>query len=69
MVLQSQVFFTIVLGGLILKESLKISQVIGIIVAVVGLTVLAKGGDSGSLTDIPLMALMMTLAGLFLGLR
>lgn len=64
-VLQSQVFFTIVLGGLILKESLKISQVIGIIVAVVGLTVLAKGGDSGSLTDIPLMALMMTLAGGF----
>lgn len=64
-VLQSQVFFTIVLGGLILKESLKISQVIGIIVAVAGLTVLAKGGDSGSLTDIPLMALMMTLAGGF----
>ena len=37
---------------------------IGIIVAVAGLTVLAKGGDSGSLTDIPLMALMMTRRGL-----
>ena len=42
---------------------------IGIIVAVAGLTVLAKGGDSGSLTDIPLMALMMTLAGASPGLR
>lgn len=64
-VLQSQVFFTIMLGAILLKESLQLSHVIGITFAVIGLTVLAKGADAGNLSDIPIIALFMTLAGGF----
>lgn len=64
-VLQSQVFFSVLLGALILGEKIKRSQIIGILMAAVGMLVLAKGGMTGSLTDIPLIALLFTLAAGF----
>ncbi|MDN6018598.1 MAG: EamA family transporter [Enterobacterales bacterium] len=64
-VLQSQVFFSVLLGALILGEKNKRSQVVGILMAAVGMLVLAKGGMTGSLTDIPLIALLFTLAAGF----
>ncbi|WP_302796271.1 EamA family transporter [Hafnia paralvei] len=64
-VLQSQVFFSILLGALILGEKVKRSQIVGILLAAAGMFVLAKGGMTGNLTDIPLIALLFTLAAGF----
>ncbi|MCE9946540.1 MAG: EamA family transporter [Hafnia sp.] len=64
-VLQSQVFFSVLLGALILGEKVKRSQIVGILLAAAGMFVLAKGGMTGNLTDIPLIALLFTLAAGF----
>ena len=61
-VLQSQVFFTLILGTLILREPLQKSHFIGMTVAIIGLVILAKGAASGSLDDIPLFGMILTLA-------
>lgn len=64
-ILQSQAFFTLLLGAVILKESLQATHFIGMLIAVVGLTILAKGATAGGLDDIPLLGLTFTLiAGL-----
>ncbi len=60
-VLQSQVFFTLILGTLILREPLQNTHFIGMSVAIIGLVILAKGAASGSLDDIPLLGMMLTL--------
>ncbi len=60
-VLQSQVFFTLILGTLILREPLQSTHFIGMSVAIIGLVILAKGVASGSLDDIPLLGMMLTL--------
>ncbi|EPK6161066.1 EamA family transporter [Providencia stuartii] len=64
-ILQSQAFFTLLLGAVILKESLQATHFIGMLIAVVGLTILAKGATASGLDDIPLLGLTFTLiAGL-----
>lgn len=64
-ILQSQAFFTLLLGAVILKESLHATHFIGMLIAAIGLTILAKGATAGGLDDIPLLGLIFTLiAGL-----
>ncbi|MCK9999920.1 EamA family transporter [Providencia rettgeri] len=64
-ILQSQAFFTLLLGAMILKESLQPTHFIGMFIAIAGLTVLANGATVGGLDDIPLLGLVFTLiAGL-----
>ncbi|MEY1580786.1 EamA family transporter [Providencia manganoxydans] len=60
-ILQSQAFFTLLLGAVLLKESLQITHFIGMLIAVAGLTILAKGATTGGLDDIPLLGLIFTL--------
>lgn len=60
-ILQSQAFFTLLLGAILLKESLQITHFIGMLIAVAGLTILAKGATTGGLDDIPLLGLIFTL--------
>lgn len=64
-ILQSQAFFTLLLGAVILKEKLQLTHYIGLFIAVIGLTILANGGTNSGLDDIPLLGLTFTLiAGL-----
>ncbi|MCK1142819.1 EamA family transporter, partial [Providencia stuartii] len=64
-ILQSQAFFTLLLGAVILKEKLQLTHYIGMFIAVIGLTILANGGTNSGLDDIPLLGLTFTLiAGL-----
>lgn len=65
LVLQSQVFFTIILGTIFLSEKIKSLQVLGTLIAAGGMAVLAKGGMSNTLSAIPSLGLLLTLiAGL-----
>lgn len=64
-ILQSQAFFTILLGAVILKESLQPTHFIGMFIAIAGLGILANGATSGGIDDIPLLGLIFILvAGL-----
>jgi len=68
LVLQSQVFFTIILGTLFLSEKIKSLQILGTLIAAAGMIVLAKGGMSNTLSAIPPLGLLLTLiAGLSWG--
>ncbi len=62
-VLQSQVFFTIIFAAFMLNESIKGRQIAGLIVAGVGLYLIGKAGSTGNLSAIPLQAFVLTLAG------
>ena len=64
-ILQSQAFFTLILGAMLLKETLQATHYIGMFIAIAGLTILANGATTGGLDDIPLLGLIFTLiAGL-----
>lgn len=64
-ILQSQAFFTILLGAVILKESLQPTHFLGMFIAIAGLGILANGATSGGIDDIPLLGLIFILvAGL-----
>lgn len=60
-VLQSQAFFTLLFAAVLLKESLKKNQIAGIIIAAVGLLLLAGKAGGGHLTNIPLSGFLLTL--------
>ncbi|EKT59898.1 EamA family transporter [Providencia sneebia] len=60
-ILQSQAFFTLLLGAIVLKESLRLPHFFGMLIAVFGLTILAKGATEGGLDDIPMLGLIFTL--------
>ena len=67
-VLQSQAFFTILFAAFILNESIKGRQIVGLVVAGLGLYLIGGtgGGDDGgaaNLSAIPLHAFLLTLAG------
>lgn len=65
LVLQSQVFFTIILGTVFLAEKIKIIQIMGTLIAAVGMVVLADGGMANRLSVMPPVGLLLTLtAGL-----
>lgn len=65
LILQSQAFFTIILGGIFFSEKPKATQIIGITIAAVGMFILAEGGMMSEHGSIPLFAFILTLcAGL-----
>lgn len=67
-VLQSQAFFTLLFAAILLKEALKVRQVIGLIVAGFGLYCIGGNVGSNGLSSIPLGAFLLTLlAAVFWG--
>ncbi|WP_260515799.1 EamA family transporter [Serratia fonticola] len=63
LVLQAQAFFTILLGALLLAEKLKWNHIAGIMIATVGMFMLASAGMAGQTTaGITLTTMMLTLA-------
>ncbi len=69
-VLQSQVFFTLLFAAMLLKESIKRSQVIGLGIAGLGLFFIGGNvGSNGAVSSIPLGPFLLTLlAAAFWGL-
>ncbi len=66
LILQSQVFFTIILGTFFLSEKIKAMQIVGTLIAAAGIGVLVEGGMTNTLSAIPPLGLLLTLtAGLF----
>ncbi|WP_413722864.1 EamA family transporter [Sodalis sp. RH23] len=65
LILQSQVFFTIILGTIFLGEKIKAMQILGTLIAAAGMAVLVEGGMSNALSAIPPLGMLLTLtAGL-----
>lgn len=62
-VLQSQAFFTILFAAILLKEAVKVRQVVGLVVAATGLYFIGGNVGSNELSSIPLAALLLTLLG------
>lgn len=62
-VLQSQAFFTILFATVILKESVKVRQAVGLAVAAIGLYFIGGNIGTSGLSSIPLGALLLTLLG------
>jgi len=60
-VLQSQVFFTLLFATVLLKESFKRSQIIGLVVAGIGLCIIGGNVGGNKLFSIPLGAFLLTL--------
>ncbi|HWL27362.1 MAG TPA: EamA family transporter [Burkholderiaceae bacterium] len=58
LVLQSQAFFTVLIAALVLRERVRRHNVIGMVVAIVGLVLIAEGAPAGS---VPLLAFFLTL--------
>lgn len=58
LVLQSQAFFTVLIAALVLGERVRRHNVLGMVVAVVGLFLIAEGAPLGS---VPLLAFFLTL--------
>ncbi|MDL4915933.1 MAG: EamA family transporter [Enterobacterales bacterium endosymbiont of Blomia tropicalis] len=63
LVLQAQAFFTILLGALLLAEKLRWNHIAGIIIATLGMFILATAGMEGQTTaGVTLTTMMLTLA-------
>ena len=63
LVLQAQAFFTLLLGALLLAEKLRWNHIAGIIIATLGMFMLATAGMAGQTTaGITLTTMMLTLA-------
>lgn len=60
-VLQSQAFFTLIFAAVLLKESLKKNQVVGLIIAGLGLCIIGGNVGVSGLASIPLVAFLLTL--------
>lgn len=58
LVLQSQAFFTVLIAALVLHEGVQRHHVLGMAIAVLGLILIQKGADSGS---VPVLGFMLTL--------
>jgi O-acetylserine/cysteine efflux transporter len=58
LVLQSQAFFTVLIAALVLGERVQRHNVLGMVVAIAGLFLIAKGAPAGS---VPLLAFFLTL--------
>ncbi|MEB0077903.1 EamA family transporter [Pseudomonas sp. CCI3.2] len=62
LVIQTQAFFTMILGSLLLTEKLKFHHLVGMLVASVGIGMLAKGGmEASEGSSITLSTLLLTL--------
>lgn len=62
-VLQSQAFFTLLLGGLVLKESFSIFNVAGLVIAATGLYFVGYYNTGFSVPAIPPAAFLLTITG------
>ena len=62
-VLQSQVFFTLLFAAILLKETLKGSQIIGLVVAGLGLYFIGGNFGVNEISEIPIGAFLLTLFG------
>lgn len=62
-VMQSQAFFTLLLGVVFLREVMRPEQVVGLVVASVGLYLVGSNSGVDALTSIPPAALILTAAG------
>lgn len=62
-VLQAQAFFTILFTALIFKEHIKLSQLLGLVVAAIGLVFISGAIGAANSTSIPLGAFLLTLLG------
>lgn len=62
LIIQSQAFFTVIIAMLVLKETIKINQIIAMLVAVLALVLVGVGQYQGSM---PLMAVFLVLCGAF----
>lgn len=60
-VLQSQVFFTLIFAAVLLRESFKANQVIGLLVAGAGLCLIGGNVGANGLSSIPIGAFLLTL--------
>lgn len=60
-ILQSQVFFTLIFAAVLLKEQLRIFHALGVIIAAIGLFFISGNIGSGQISSLPLGALFLTL--------
>ena len=60
-ILQSQVFFTLIFAAVLLKEHLRIFHALGVIIAAIGLFFISGNIGSGQMSSLPLGALFLTL--------
>lgn len=60
-VVQSQAFIAPILAMIFLKEKLKLKQVIGILIAAVGLFTIGMASKTDGITSIPIFALLLTI--------
>ncbi len=60
-ILQSQVFFTLIFAAVLLKEPLRIFHVLGLVIAAIGLFFISGNIGSGQISSLPLVALFLTL--------
>lgn len=58
LVLQSQAFFTVLIAALVLHEGIQRHHVLGMAIAVLGLILIQKGADTGT---VPILGFMLTL--------
>ena len=61
-VLQFQAFISPIFALIFLKEKLKMKQILGSLVAIVGLIIIATAAVSGGISAIPLQAIVLTVA-------
>lgn len=62
-VLQAQAFFTILFTALIFKEHIKLNQLLGLVVAAMGLVFISGAIGAANSASIPLGAFLLTLLG------
>ena len=60
-ILQSQVFFTLIFAAVLLKEHLRIFHALGVIISAIGLFFISGNIGSGQISALPLGALFLTL--------
>ena len=60
-ILQSQVFFTLIFAAVLLKEHLRIFHALGVIISAIGLFFISGNIGSGQMSTLPLGALFLTL--------
>ncbi|VXC61498.1 cysteine and O-acetyl-L-serine efflux system [Enterobacterales bacterium 8AC] len=65
LVLQAQVFFTLLLGMLVFAERLRIHHAIGIVVATLGMLLLAQASLRNQGAAVPIAGLLLTLGAAF----
>lgn len=59
-ILQSQAFFTVLLGAILMKEKVLTNQYVAVVVAIIGMAVLVKGSmQAGEVVSVPLMSFVL----------